>query len=390
MFNEFLKNELDKLESQDLKRSLRQIKGSQGSTVIINDTEVLNFCSNNYLGLADDLRLADAANDCIRKQGIGAGASRLVCGNMSVHEELEKRIADFKGTKRCLVFATGYMANVGIISSLFNRDDMIFTDKLNHASIVDGIILSRANFKRYAHNDMESLEELLRANTGYKKKCIITDAIFSMDGDIAPLDKIVQLAQKYECLVMVDEAHSIGVMGKNGRGLVEHFGLEENIDIQMGTLSKAVGCFGAYVCGSKELIEFLINKARSFIYTTALPPAVAAAAMKSIDIISEEPQLRNHLWDSTNYLRAGLKLMGLDTMKSRTPICPVLIKDPKVTVEMSKRLLERNILVSAIRPPTVPQGAARLRLTTTAQHTEEDVNYVLDNIQEVAKDLCLI
>ncbi len=384
--------ELAALERQGLKRRLRGVTGAQGRKIILDGNEVLNFCSNNYLGLADDPRLRWAAVECIEQEGVGSGASRLVCGNMAAHRELEESIARFKGEESCLLFSTGYMANVGIISSVFGRGDMIFCDRLNHASILDGIILSQAQFKRYPHNDMEALEEMLRTTTrtGFRRRGIITDSVFSMDGDIAPLDRIVALAREYDCLVMVDEAHALGVMGKSGKGLAEHFGVEDKIDIQMGALSKAAGSFGAYCCGSKELADFLVNKARSFIYTTALPPSVAAASKKAVEIIRDEPALRHKLWANTDYFRKAVAAMGFNTLSSQTPIIPIVVGEPAVAVEFSKRLLEEGIFVSAIRPPTVPVHTARLRLTVMATHTREDLDYTLAKLEEVGRSLKLI
>ena len=369
---------------------MRQLKGSQGREIIVDNRKVLNFCSNNYLGLADDERLVDAVKNSLDQAGFGSGASRLVCGTMEAHQQLEKAMAKFKGTERCLLFSSGYMANVGIISSLFSRDDIIFSDKFNHASIVDGIILSRAKFRRYPHGNMFVLERMLKTADKYKKKLIVTDSVFSMDGDIAPLDKICALAQKYQCAVMVDEAHALGIMGNKGKGVVEHFGVENQVDIQMGTLSKAVGSFGAYCCGSKELIEVLINKARSFIYTTAMPPSTAVASLKAIEIIKEDKILREQLWENTKYLNAQLQDLGFDTMQSQTPIIPILVKDSNIAVQFSQLLFNEGIFISAIRPPTVPHNTARLRLTVMATHTQEDLDCVLKHMQKIGRELCLI
>ncbi len=382
--------ELADLERRGLKRRLRDVAGTQGRKIILEGKEVLSFCSNNYLGLADDPRLREAAVECIQKEGVGSGASRLVCGNMEAHRELEETIARFKGAESCLTFSTGYMANAGIISSIFGRDDMIFCDRLNHASIIDGIILSQAKFKRYPHNDMEALEGMLRSTTGFRRRGIITDSVFSMDGDIAPLERIVELARKYDCLVMIDEAHALGVLGKNGRGAAEHFGVEDKIDIQMGTLSKAAGSFGAYCCGSKELIDLLVNKARSFIYTTALPPAVAAASKKAVEIIRDEPASREQLRFNADYFKKAVVALGFNTLDSGTPIIPVVVGESAPAVEFSKRLLQEGIFVSAIRPPTVPAGTARLRLTVMATHTREDLDYTLGKLEVTGKELGLI
>lgn len=386
----FFDETLTSLHQEGLKRDLCLLSGAQKRNIIIEGKKVLNFCSNNYLGLADDVRVGQAAIDCIEREGFGSGASRLVCGNMAAHQQLEKRLAGFKKTENCLVFSTGYMANVGIISSVFGRDDIIFSDRLNHASIIDGMQLSRAKWKRYSHRDMDSLETMLKTSGSYRKRGIITDSVFSMDGDIAPLDKIVPLAKKYDCLVMIDEAHALGVMGKNGRGLAEHFGVEKEIDIQMGTLSKAAGSFGAYCCGSNSLVSFLINKARSFIYTTGMPPSVAAASLKAIEIIEEKPQRRKQLWSNTHYVKAALEQMGFDTMDTQTPIIPILIKDSDAAVRFSKRLFEEGVFVSAIRPPTVPRNTARLRLTVMATHTKQQLNFTLEQMKKIGKELCLI
>ena len=387
---DFLVDIISGLEEEKLIRHLRDTSGPQGAHTIINGKEVINFCSNNYLGLANDERIVNAAVSCVKEEGWGSGASRLVCGNMSSHRALEEQIAKFKNTERCLVFSSGYMANVGIISGLFGRDDMIFSDKLNHASIVDGIVLSRAKFQRYAHRDMIGLEEMLKKDSCNGKKCIITDSVFSMDGDIAPLDKIVALAQKYNCLVMVDEAHALGVMGTNGKGLVEHFNVEGEVDIQMGTFSKAVGSFGAYVCGSDLLIESLINRSRSFIYTTGMPPAAAAAASRGIEIISSDIDLRARLWRNTHMVRQSLQDQGFDIMDSVTPIIPVLVGDSDMALKFSDELFNNGIFISAIRPPTVPSGTARLRITVMATHSEQDINHLLEKLNCIGKKLCLI
>ncbi len=393
MLDTFLKTALNDLEDRDLKRTLCCVEGSQGREILVGGRKVLNFCSNNYLGLANDPRLGQAAVACIKDQGWGAGASRLVCGNLSAHRRLEKELARFKGTQKSLVFSTGYMANVGSICALFNRHDIIFSDRLNHASIVDGILLSQAVMKRYPHGDMDALEGMLRSSNGKGRKVIITDSVFSMDGDIAPLDRIVELAERYQCMVMIDEAHALGVLGKDGKGAAQHFSVTDKIDIQMGTFSKAAGSFGAYVCGSARLIDFLINKARSFIYTTGMPPAVAAASSEGLKIITEEPQLRRQLWENTRYLLKGLKQMGFDTLNTQTPIIPVMVKDARAAAAFSQKLFEERIFVPAIRPPTVPLNTARLRVTVMATHTKDDLDYVLGKFKMIKEESgipCLI
>jgi len=390
MKTSFLNETLLSLERANLKRQLRTVQSSQGREIVIDGKKVLNFCSNNYFGLADDIRLRQSAMEGIAQYGLGSGASRLVCGNMKPFEELEQSIARFKGTESSLVFSSGYMANQGIISSLFDRADIIFSDRLNHASIVDGILLSRAEWKRYPHRDIDALEAMLKESKGFKKRAIITDTVFSMDGDIAPLDQLVSLAKEYDAWLMVDEAHALGVLGENGRGAAEHFGIEKQMDIQMGTLSKAVGSYGAYCCGSKNLIAYLINCSRSFIYTTALPPAIVAASLKALQIIQQEPHRRQKLWENTKYLAQGLRDLGFNILQSQTPIIPILTKDPEVAVKFSKKLFEEGVFIQAIRPPTVPQDTARLRLTVMATHTREDLDFLLDRLSKIGRELCLI
>lgn len=390
MLEEFLETQLNLLEEKGLRRQLRNVQGFQSSRLRVDGRVLLNFCSNNYLGLAGDSRLSQAVVDCLKVEGYGAGASRLVCGNMQSHRALEEKLAEFKGTESCLVFNSGYMANVGIISSLFDHHDIIFSDKLNHASIIDGIQLSGATMKRYPHLDMNTLEDMIKAAEGFQKKAIITDSVFSMDGDIAPLDRLVELAKKHHCILMIDEAHALGVFGDHGKGLAEHFGVSDQIDIHMGTLSKAAGSFGAYCCGSKRLIDFLINKARSFIYTTGLPPGVAAASLKGIEIIEREKQTREKLWENTRYLLAQLKLLGFNVGKTQSPIIPVIVGDEAIAVEFSKKLFLSGIFVSAIRPPTVPPNSSRLRFTAMVQHTKQELDFTVEKCQTIGKELCLI
>ncbi len=390
MTNLFLEETLEALAAKGLKRHLRLVEGPQDRLITIDGKEVRNFTSNNYLGLANDRRLKQAAIDGLQTEGVGAGASRLICGNMSAHRRLEKKLAEFKGTEDCLIFGSGYMANVGIISSLFDSEDLILCDRLNHASIIDGILLSRADFKRFPHKDMIVLEEMLKESPSYQKRVIITDSVFSMDGDIAPLDKIVALARRYNALVMIDEAHAVGVLGVSGKGLAEHLGLSSSIDIPMGTLSKAVGCFGAYVCGSSQLIDYLLNKARSFIYTTAIPPSLAAASLKAIEIIEQEPQLRERLWQNTRYMKTELDRLGFDTMDSVTPIIPILVREEQLAVRFSQRLYDQGVLAAAIRPPTVPPRTSRLRLSLMATHTPEDLDLTLEQLKSAGQELCLI
>ncbi|MBI5048612.1 MAG: 8-amino-7-oxononanoate synthase [Deltaproteobacteria bacterium] len=394
MLTNLIDKELSRLKNAGLYRNLRLIERKQEPRVNIDGKDVILLCSNNYLGLANHPKIKEAAILAIEKYGFGSGASRLVSGNMEPHNELEQRLARFKGTEAALVFNSGYHANIGIITALAGRGDLIFSDKLNHASIVDACILSRAEVKRYPHGDVNALEGLLKKNSELRtpnSKLIITDGIFSMDGDIAPLKELSELADRYGCMLMVDDAHATGVLGSNGKGTLEHFGIDNpnpvlrhngTSIIQMGTLGKALGCFGAYAAGSKKLIDYLINKARSFIYTTSLPPSVCAASIAAIDIIENEPQLRQNLWDRVKFFRDGLKNAGLDIMNSETQIIPVLIGKADKAVQISKNLLDKGIFVQAIRPPTVPDNTSRLRITLMANHSWDDLEYALETIKE--------
>lgn len=389
MPEQYFRDCLAQLKSQGLLRSLRVVDSAQDKTITIDGKKVLNLCSNNYLGLANDRRVKQAAAAAIRKYGVGAGASRLVCGNLRLHRALEEKIASFKGAQKCLTFTSGYMANLGIIGAIVGRGDVVFADRLNHASLVDGIILSRAEFKRYPHKDMAALEEMLKEVKG-RRKLIVTDTVFSMDGDVAPLPEIVSLAKKYAVMVMVDEAHATGVLGKSGKGAVEYFHLEDKIDIQMGTLSKAVGTLGAYVCGDKSLVDFLINQSREFIYTTALPVSLCAAAMAAIEIIEKDGVLRQRLLDNADFLRRGLQDIGFDTGASQTPIIPVITQEEKLTMEFSRQLFDAGIFVQGIRPPSVPRGGARLRITVMATHQKIELEKAIAVFRKIGKGLGLI
>ena len=387
----FIDDKLKVLKDAGFYRCLSLIQSPQGPKVKINGTDAILLCSNNYLGLANHPKIKQAAIKAVEKYGFGSGASRLVSGNMELHSELEQRLARFKGTEAALVFNSGYHANIGIISALVGRGDVIFSDKLNHASIIDGGILRRANFIRYPHKGINALENLLHKHSSlntHHSTLIVTDGIFSMDGDIAPMKELLELADKYNCILMVDDAHATGVLGKNGRGTLEHFGIENPNIIQMGTLGKAMGCFGAYVAGSKKLVDYLINNARSFIYTTSLPPSVCAAGIAALDIMENEPQLRRDLWDRVVYFRTELKKAGFDTLNSETQIIPILIGEAEKAVRISRDLLGKGIFLQAIRPPTAPEGTSRLRVTLMANHSWDDLKYAIETIKDVAKDAC--
>ncbi len=384
---DFIEEELKEIKGKGLYRSLRLIEGEQGPEVSLEGKRVVMLCSNNYLGLANHPRLKEAAIEAVKKYGIGSGASRLISGNMELHEELERKIAGFKYTEAALAFSSGYFCNIGVIDCLMGKGDLILSDEFNHASIVDGCRLSRAQVRIYPHKDLNVLEEELKRLKGYRRKLIVTDGVFSMDGDLAPLPEIVELANKYEAMTMVDEAHATGVMGEGGRGCVEYFGLEGKIDIQMGTLGKALGCSGAYVAGERELIDYLINRARSFIFTTALPPPVCAAAIAAIDIVTQDHQLRNRLWENTKFFREGLSQTELPVGKSETPIIPIVIGESSTTMRMCEILLQRGIYAQGIRPPTVPEGSSRIRTTVMATHNREHLNRALDAFRVVKEEL---
>jgi glycine C-acetyltransferase len=387
---DFIEKELQSLKERDRYRQIRWIEEGPSPWVRMNGGKVLLLCSNNYLGLANDPRLKEKMLRAIEAWGCGSGGSRSISGSLAIHRLLEERLARFHGYEEALLFNSGYSANLSLLAALMEEGDVIYSDELNHASIVDGCRLSKASIQIYRHLDMEHLESLLKENQEKRRKLIVTDGIFSMDGDLAPLPEIVELARKYEALTMVDEAHAIGVFGPTGRGTLEHFKLSQDVDILMGTFGKAVGCFGAYVAGKKPLIKFLINAGRVFLYTTALPPSVCASVLASLDLLDEEPERRERLWRNADYLREGLNQLGFDTMKSQAHIIPVLVGEPKITMEMDRRLLEGRVFVQGIRPPTVPNGKCRLRVTVMATHTREDIDFALEKFERVGKALGLI
>lgn len=392
---EFVEKELEELKSRGLYRKLRTVETAQGHKVRIDGKEVILLCSNDYLGLANDRRVKEAARKAITKYGFGAGASRLVSGNMTLHRELEERIARFKGTEAALLFNSGYAANTGVIPALAGRGDLIFSDRLNHASIVDGCRLSLAEVRRYRHLDMNALERYLEHASEdevmYAQKLIVTDGVFSMDGDIAPLDRIIKHANAHGAMVMVDEAHGTGVLGAKGRGSAEYLGIDANdITVNMGTLGKALGAYGAYVAGTKSLIDYLMNRSRSFIYSTALPPGTVAAALAAIDIVEKEPERREKLLKNVKFLKEGLDSLGFETMNSQTQIIPVLAGESSLACEMMEALFGKGVFVLAIRPPTVPEGTARLRVTLTTKHSRADISRVLDAFEKSGKEVGLI
>ncbi len=382
-------DELDALRAQGLYRSVREISGSQGPRVCLEGREVLLLCSNNYLGLADHPELKSASINAVQRFGTGSGAARLVSGTMDLHLALEAQLAAFKGTEAALLFNSGYAANTGILAAIAGKGDIIYSDRLNHASIVDGAILSRAKLVRYPHADASSLRQLLRQHQGAGRAIIITDGIFSMDGDLAPLADLAAVKQEFGALLMVDDAHGTGVLGGGGRGSVEACGVQAAVDIQMGTLGKSLGSFGAYAAASRDIVDYLINKARSFIFSTSLPPAVLAAAQAALAIVDSPAgsELRGRLRANSDYFRSALQAAGFDTMGSVTQIVPIRIGPAELTMEFTRRLLAAEVFVQGIRPPTVPAGSCRLRCTLMADHSQADLAAAVTAITTIGRDL---
>jgi 8-amino-7-oxononanoate synthase len=363
---------LDDLRDRGLHRKLRLISGPQGARVLLDGKPVLLLCSNNYLGLADHPRVREAAADAAMRWGAGAGASRLVSGNMTVHRRLEEQLAEFKRSAACVLFGSGYLANTGVISALAREGDVVFSDALNHASLVDGCRLARAETFVYDHCDPDHLEWGLREADG-RGSLIVTDSVFSMDGDVAPLEEIVELAQRYDARVMVDEAHATGCMGPGGRGAVADAGLENEVDILVGTLGKALGSYGAYVCCDRTMADFLVNRARTLIFSTALPPPAVAGAMSALELLREQPERVDRLARNARVLRDSLIDHGLEPGPSETQIIPLIVGDATEAMAACERALQRGVFAQAMRPPTVPQGTSRLRLAVMASHSRSEL-----------------
>lgn len=380
----FIDGELQDLEERGLRRRLRVVRGPQGPRVTVEGRTLRLFCSNDYLGLANHPALTAAAKQAVERYGFGAGASRLISGTMEAHAALEERLAGFLGTGAALVYPSGYAANLGVIPALVGQGDAVILDRLNHASLVDGARLSGAKLLVYPHRDAERLREVLERHTGFRRRLVVTDGVFSVDGDIAPLREIEALARGHGAILMVDDAHGTGVLGESGRGTLECAGLER-VNVLMGSLSKALGASGGFIAGGRRLIDYLINRSRGFIFTTALPPDACAAAVAALDLVASQPGLRERLWRNVERVRDGLLAMGFDLMGSETQIVPVLVGDARKAVEVADDLYERGIFLSAIRPPTVPEGLSRLRLTVTSAHTEEDIAFLLEAMQDVRK-----
>jgi glycine C-acetyltransferase len=387
---QFLADELDQMRRQGLFRPLRVLDTAQDTEVVVDGKRVLNLSSNNYLGLTTHPRLKTAMIEATEKWGAGSGAVRTIAGTMTVHEDLERRLADFKHTEASLVLQSGFTANLGVLQSMVKEGDVIISDELNHASIIDGIRLSKAERSIFKHRDMDDLERHLEMHRAKRVKLVVTDGVFSMDGDIAPLPAIVERAERFGALVMVDDAHASGVLGKNGRGSVNHFGLDGRVDLQMGTLSKAIGVLGGYVAGPQTVRDFLIHRARPFLFSTSHPPGVAAACIAAIDVLLAEPERINELWKNTARFKAGLKRLGFETGASETPITPVIVGKGAVAMDFSDRLFKVGVFAQGIGFPTVAEGRARIRTIVTSVHTDAQLDRALEAFASVGKQLGVI
>ncbi|HEY0492510.1 MAG TPA: glycine C-acetyltransferase [Candidatus Dormibacteraeota bacterium] len=387
---EFVAREMEELRRQGLFRPLRVLTTPQDTEITVDGKPVLNLSSNNYLGLTTHPRLKAAMVAATEKWGAGSGAVRTIAGTMAIHEELEARLAQFKHTEASLVFQSGFTANLGVLQALVKEGDVIISDELNHASIIDGIRLSKAERSIFKHRDVDDLERHLEKHRDKRVKLVVTDGVFSMDGDIAPLPAIVERAEAHGALVMVDDAHASGVLGQNGRGSVNHFGLDGRVDLQIGTLSKAIGVLGGYVASPSSVREFLIYRARPFLFSTSHPPGVAAACIAALDVLLEEPQRIERLWKNTGRFKQGLKRLGFETGPSETPITPVIVGKGAVANELSDRLFERGVFAQGIGYPTVAEGRARIRTIVTSAHTEAQLDRALEAFESAGRELGVI
>ncbi|HEX7065369.1 MAG TPA: glycine C-acetyltransferase [Bacillales bacterium] len=387
---EYLQEQLDEMKKDGVFRELVPLESKQGSKVTIKGKEVIQLSSNNYLGLTDHPKMKEAAVKATEKYGVGTGSVRTIAGTLDMHNDFEKKLADFKHTEAALVFQSGFTTNQGVLSSILTDKDVVISDELNHASIIDGIRLTKAGRKIYKHSDMDSLEKALKETQDYRTRLVVTDGVFSMDGDIAPLPEIVELAEKYNALVMVDDAHASGVLGDNGRGTVNHFGLDGRVHIQVGTLSKAIGVLGGYVASTETLRNYLIHQGRPFLFSTSHPPAVTAACSSAIDVLLEEPELIEKLWENTKFFKKGLEDLGFNTGKSGTPITPVITGEGAKSHQLSDKLFEYGVFAQGIAFPTVPKDAARVRTIVTAQHSRKELEEALNAFEKAGKELKLI
>jgi glycine C-acetyltransferase len=392
----YLTDQLNELKSKGTYFRLRVLEDEQAPECTFDGKHVINLASNNYLGLTTHPKLREAALEATRKYGVGSGAVRTIAGTMKVHMELEEKIARFKNVEASVVFQSGFTANSGTVSAVLGKDDFIISDELNHASIIDGARLSKAKILVFRHKDVAHAEEQLRSVANQPgRKLLITDGVFSMDGDIAPLPALCDLAEKYGAIMMVDDAHSSGVLGKNGRGTIDHFGVHGRVDIQVGTLSKAIGALGGYVCGTRDLIEFLYHRGRPFLFSTSHPPSVAATCIAAFEVLEQEPERIEKLWENTRYFKKELGGLGFDiggrnTPKSETPITPIITGEGRVAMEFSRELFKEGVMATGIAFPTVPEGKARIRTIMSATHTREELDIALEVLGRVGKRLRII
>jgi glycine C-acetyltransferase len=388
---DWLTQEIDGLKEQGLYNRIRTIGSAQGAWLTVDGKNVLNFCSNNYLGLANHPRIVDAAKEATRKYGVGPAAVRSIAGTMDLHVQLEQRLAKFKGAEDVITFQSGFTANLGTISALVGKEDVIFSDRLNHASIIDGSRLSGAKIIPYEHNDPGALEDAIKDNaSNFRRALIVTDGVFSMDGDIAPLPDLYEVAKKYDILFMVDDAHGEGVLGKGGRGIVDHFGLHGKVDIEVGTMSKAFGVVGGMVAGDKIIIEWLRQRGRPFLFSSAVTAPDAAACLAAVDLLEESTELVDKLWANAKYFKAEMKKLGFDTGVSETPITPVMLGEAPLAQQFSRELFEEGVFAMSIGFPTVAKGKARIRVMISAAHDNDDLGKGLDAFAKVGKKLGVI
>ena len=388
---DWLKQEIDGLKEQGLYNRIRTIGSAQGAWLTVDGKNVLNFCSNNYLGLANHPKIVEAAKEATKKYGVGPAAVRSIAGTMDLHVQLEQRLAKFKGAEDVITFQSGFTANLGAISALVGKEDVIFSDRLNHASIIDGCRLSGAKIVAYEHNDPSALEDAIKDNLSkYRRALIVTDGVFSMDGDIAPLPDLYEVAKKYDILFMVDDAHGEGVLGKGGRGIVDHFGLHGKVDIEVGTMSKAFGVVGGIVAGDKLIVEWLRQRGRPFLFSSAVTAPDAAACLAAVDLLEESTELVDKLWANAKYFKSEMKKLGFDTGVSQTPITPVMLGEAPLAQQFSRELFEEGVFAMAIGFPTVAKGKARIRVMISAAHDNDDLGKGLEAFEKVGKKLGVI
>jgi glycine C-acetyltransferase len=387
----YLHDQLEQWRAEGTYQRLRVLESASAAESRFDGKQVINLASNNYLGLTTHPKLREAAIEAVRKYGVGSGAVRTISGTMRLHLELEERIARFKNVEACVVFQSGFAANAGTVAAILGPEDHIVSDELNHASIIDGCRLSRAKVHVFPHKDAAAAEKILAdLDSSPGRKLLISDGVFSMDGDIGALPGLAEAAEKHGAIMMVDDAHASGVLGRNGRGTIDHFGLHGRVQVQVGTLSKAIGVLGGYVCGSRDLIEFLYHRARPFLFSTSHPPAVAAACLAAFDVLEQEPERIQDLWDNTNYFKHGLTSSGFHTGNSETPITPVMVGQAKLAHEFSRALFEEGVLATGIGFPTVPKGKARVRTIVTATHTKVELDRALEVFRNVGKRLGIL